>query len=377
MLPTERLGLLIEAIRQDCYLACDALLAENPEEIINLRCDMREEDIARLVIKSERSRDFLVPRATTQCTPIFFAALYNFFDIFKLLHSKGANFQAKTAGEIDLGIFMMGCKVGHRISRFMTEKTPAIVAAAAENPNNPFVSRDASNHYLFEGSTASFELEHLVFYAILGHLDSVNAALSLNTHQKDSTGLVLYEAIKHNQIEIVRALKQAKLTIMPKHYWAAGMAGAEKGPILYGIIKPNQTTPSTTNTAPIPDCILTGNLKGLHATFNTAPDAATQSRWLYHSLAMGYILTTRYLLEKGVAIDLKHYYAAGRCFSNDAPAITGALSTRLFDMLSSRIYNEPLPANFYSKKEQKAYNSVMNPSTADQDVEKISKLGIS
>jgi len=272
---------------------------------------------------------------------------------------------------------MMGCKVGWRISRFMTEKAPAIEAAAAMNPNNPFVSRDAHNRYLFEGSTASFELEHLIFYAILGHLDTVNAALSSNTHLKDSTGLVLYEAIKHNQIEIVRALKQAKLTIMPKHYWAAGMAGAEKGPILYGIIKPNQTTPSTTNTAPIPDCILTGNLKDLHATFNTAPDAATQSRWLYHSLAMGYISTTRYLLEKGATIEPRHYYAAGRFFSNDAPKTTGALSTRLFEMLFTREHNDPLPAGFYSDKEQKAYNDVMNPSTADHDAEKKSKLGVS
>jgi len=366
MLLTERLNLLLEAIRTENFFMCAQILEKNPEEIINLPSDMTESDIARLVHKTGRPRDFLVPRATTQCTPIFYAALYNFFEIFEHVWLQGGSLQAKTDGGVDLAMFAMGCKGGTRIWELLNGQAPSLVQAAMFNPDNPFTLKTIPFAAIFSVS-GKFpeELEYLILAAEKGNLEAVNESLALNTHKKDTMGYALLVALTHRDVEIVKALKNAKPLILPKHYAAAGMAGSVDGPTLYSIIKPNQTS-RPSSPAPTPDFISGGNLKQLHEAFNAPPDAATQSQWLLHSLGMGYIGTTRYLLEKGVPIEPRHFYAAGRVVREDAFETTAHLSTRLFLMLQASSTQEPLPADFYSDNEQKAYQSGINPSSVVQ-----------
>lgn len=367
MLPQERLNLLLEAIRTENLFLCSQILEKNPEEIINLPSDMNESDIARLLRKSGRPRDFLVPRATTQCTPIFYAVLYNFFGVFELVWLKGGNLQAKTAGNVDLAVFSMGCKASIRIFTFFNEQAPSLIKAAMFNPDNPFTTKGPQFTSIFSVS-GKFpeELEYLAIASQKGLLEAVNEALAVNTHKKDTMGSALAEALTRGHVEIVQVLKDAKLPILPKHYWAAGMAGGEKGPTLYSIIR----QPSTRRNplpGPTPDYVMSGNLKRLHEAFNSPPDAATQSQWLYYSSAMGYISTTRYLLEKGVTVEPRHFYAAGRFFNPEAVSTTAPICIRLFEMLQTASNKEPIPASFYTEQEQNAYLNVIQPNRSNNN----------
>ena len=169
---------------------------------------------------------------------------------------------------------------------------------------------------MWKQARGSTPLDKLKDAAEHGNLEDVNKYIREGVHHQDKDGEALSIALQYGRVKCADALQTAFLSItdnkiLPKHYYASGMAENHMQMYYPLIVKPDQNTPDAPKkTFPTPPTfIMEGDLEALQC--NVSKDTDELASWLFHSIANNHTSCVNYLLKNGAEVKPKHYYAAG------------------------------------------------------------------